>query len=134
LIDEIDYDELIEALRTIVSVYGDEICPYAVELCQKLGEAYCRLAHASSVNVGGGNELEEDAESSLTAGGLMGAIRRILSVISGRFPTLYPAIEEALAAPLALTLKDEQTLSTEDGLHCLCELTHNAQTISPRIW
>jgi hypothetical protein len=33
LIDEIDYDELIEALRTIVAVYGAEIAPYAVELC-----------------------------------------------------------------------------------------------------
>jgi hypothetical protein len=47
LIDEIDYDELIEALRTIVTVYGEEIAPHAVALCQKLGEAYVRMFNAA---------------------------------------------------------------------------------------
>jgi hypothetical protein len=37
----------------------------------------------------------------------MGAIRRILTVISGRFPDLYPDLENALEGPLSLTLKDE---------------------------
>lgn len=33
LIDEIEYDELIDSLRTIVDVFSDEISPYAIELC-----------------------------------------------------------------------------------------------------
>ena len=33
LIDEIDYDELITALRVIVETYQEEIAPYAIELC-----------------------------------------------------------------------------------------------------
>jgi hypothetical protein len=88
LIDDIDYDELIEALRTIVEVFEEEIGPYALELCTKLGEAYIRLHNNSIIN--GETELEEDAESSLTAFGLMAAIRRILESISGMFSDLYP--------------------------------------------
>ena len=90
LIDDIDYDELIEALKTIVEVFEDDIGPYAIELCQKLGEAYIRMFNAAQSGQGGGMELEEDTESSLTAFGLMTAIRRIMESISGRFPELYP--------------------------------------------
>lgn len=43
LIDDIDYDELIESLKRIVEVFEDEIAPYAIQLCSKLGEAYLRL-------------------------------------------------------------------------------------------
>jgi len=34
---------LIVSLKTIVEIYEDEIAPYALELCQKLGESYIRL-------------------------------------------------------------------------------------------
>jgi importin-7 len=43
IMDDIDFDELVEALKTLVEVYHDEIAPYAVSLCSKLGEAYLRL-------------------------------------------------------------------------------------------
>ena len=43
LIDEIDYDELIESLKVIVEIFSEEIAPFALELCSKLGESYCRL-------------------------------------------------------------------------------------------
>jgi hypothetical protein len=33
LIDDIDYDELINSLRKIVEVFESEISPYAVQLC-----------------------------------------------------------------------------------------------------
>ena len=44
LIDDIDYDELITSLKTIVEYFEDEIGPYALELCSKLSEAYMRLS------------------------------------------------------------------------------------------
>lgn len=43
LIDEIDYDQLIVSLKTIVEIYEEEIAPYALELCSKLGESFLRL-------------------------------------------------------------------------------------------
>ena len=78
LIDDIDYDELIESLKVIVEVFEHEIAPYATELCARLGESYLRLLDSQKGQVGGGVELETELESSLTADGLLTAIRRIL--------------------------------------------------------
>ena len=72
IMDDIDFDGLVEALRKLVDVYQEEIAPYAVALCQKLGEAYLRLLAAK------GTGEEEDQETSLTADGLMTAIVRVL--------------------------------------------------------
>ena len=41
--DEIDFEDLVSALRKIVDVYTDEIAPYAISLCQKLSEAFVRI-------------------------------------------------------------------------------------------
>lgn len=43
LIDDIDFDELVESLRKVVDVFEDEIGPFALELCAKLSEAFLRL-------------------------------------------------------------------------------------------
>ena len=43
LMDEIDYDELVHSLRSIVETFESEIGPYALELTEKLSEAFLRL-------------------------------------------------------------------------------------------
>ena len=84
IMDDIDFDQLINALKRLVEVYHDEIAPYAVALCQKLGEAYLRLLASKD------SPDEEDTETSLTADGLMTAITRVLKSISGQYKELYP--------------------------------------------
>ena len=77
IMDEIDFDELVQALQELVNIFHDEIAPYAIALCQKLGDAYLRLLSAK------GTGDDEDQETCLTAVGLMTAIRRVLNSISG---------------------------------------------------
>ena len=89
LIDDIDYDELIESLKRIVEVFEEEIGPYALDLCQKLSEAFLRL-HEQKKSTDGSAGLDLDQETCLTSIGLMTAIRRILQSIDGRFPEMYP--------------------------------------------
>lgn len=125
LIDDIDYDELIESLKRIVEVFEDEIGPYAIDLCSKLGEAYLRLTESQRATQGGGAELDEDSETSLTADGLITAIRRILKSISGMNLPLYPQLEEILEQPIIATLTDPQATSVDEGLSCLSELLYN---------
>lgn len=84
IMDDIDFDELVQALQELVEVYNEEIAPYAVGLCQKLSEAYLRLVSQK------GEGDQEDQETSLTADGLMTAIRRVLMSISGKYQELYP--------------------------------------------
>lgn len=67
-----------------MNVYHDEIAPYAVSLCTKLGEAYLRLIAQK------GSGDDEDNETCLTADGLMTAITRVLKSISGQYKELYP--------------------------------------------
>jgi hypothetical protein len=43
MIDEIDYDELVDSLKVIVEIFSEEIAPYAEELCVRLGESFLRL-------------------------------------------------------------------------------------------
>lgn len=86
IMDDIDFEELVGALRIIVDTYEDEIAPYAVSLCQKLSEAYVRLVTSQA------DPDEQDTEANLTADGLMSAIRRVLNSISGKF-AIYPQLE-----------------------------------------
>jgi len=67
---------------------------------------------------------------SLTAAGLMTAIRRILNSISGKYPDMYPQLEEILEAPILTTLNDIATDSTDEGLTCLCELIYHQKVVS----
>lgn len=100
LIDDIEYDELINGLNAIVSTYEYEIAPYAVDLCKSLSESFLRLMEMAQQK--GGNDLEVDSETSLTADGLMTAIRRILGSISGNkaMTGAYPQLEQILHKPI----------------------------------
>ena len=91
LIDDIDYDELVDSLKIIVEIFGEEIAPYAEELCVRLSESYIRIVESQKDL--GTDQLEVDTETCLTADGLMTAIRRILQSISGRYVELYPKLE-----------------------------------------
>ena len=133
LIDEIDYDELINSLKKIVDVFEDEIGPHAFDLCSKLGEAFLRL-HEQKKATQGSNELDLDQETSLTAEGIMTAIRRVLQSISGRYPEMYPQLEQVLETPIWTTLNDYGTESTDEGLTCLCELIYHQQGVSQSMW
>ena len=134
LIDDIDYDELIESLRKIVDVFEDEIGPHAEDLCGKLGEAYLRLHEQKKASQEGGAALELDSETSLSCEGLMSAIRRILQSVNGRSLELYPRLEQALQQPILATLQDVDTASTDEGLTCLAELLYHQETVSGTMW
>ena len=128
LMDEIDFEDLVTALKNIVEIYGDEINPYALSLCMKLSEAYVRLVQAKT------NNEDEDADTGLTADGLMSAIRRVLNSISGKFPDLYPQLEGVLDKALYTTLSVEGMSSVDEGLTCIAELIYNQNTVSETMW
>jgi len=43
IMDDIDYDELIDSLRVLVEVFADDVGPHALRLCDKLATAFIRL-------------------------------------------------------------------------------------------
>lgn len=126
--DEIDFEDLVKALKNIVEIYGDQINPYALSLCMKLSEAYVRLVEAKTCNE------DEDADTGLTADGLMSAIRKVLNSISGKFPDLYPQLEGVLERALYTTLSHDGMSSVDEGLTCIAELIYNQNSISETMW
>lgn len=128
IMDEIDFEDLVKALRKIVDIFNEEIAPYAISLCQKLSQAHIRLIQSR------GHYEDEDTEAGLTADGLMTAIRRVLKSISGRFPELYPKLEELLEESIKLSLTLEGESSAEDAITCVAELLYNQNEVSQRMW
>lgn len=131
IMDEIDFEDLVGALRKIVEVFQDEIAPFAISLCSKLSEAHVRLSSQRRES----NDMDdEDNETSLTADGLITAIRRVLNSISGKFPQLYPQLEVILEKSLYVTLQEDSETQTEEGLNCIAELIFNQNSVSERMW
>ena len=126
--DEIDFEDLVKALKTMVEIYGDDINPYALSLCQKLSEAYVRIVQSKT------SVEDEDADTGLTADGLMSAIRKVLNSINGTIPAIYPEIEKVLETALYTTLTPEGMSSVDEGLTCIAELIYHQQSISERMW
>lgn len=102
VMDDIDSEELVNSLRKIVEIFGNEVAPYAKSLCMKLSDAYVRL-----VNSKGDWHTDEGTEEGLTADGLMKAIRRVLQsiyFIIDQHPQLYQELEAILEQSLYLAL------------------------------
>ena len=133
LIDDIDYDELINSLKKIVEVFESEIGEHAFDLCQKLSEAYLRLLEQKK-ELAGGQALDVDTETSLSCEGLISAIRRILQSLNGRYIEMYPKLEEVLKQPIYETLNDIETSSTDEGLTCLTYLLYHQNSVSQTMW
>ena len=128
IMDELDVEQLVKALSKIVDAFGEELAPYAVSLCRRLGEAYLRLLQAK------GSHDDEDSEIGLTADGLMSAIRRVLRAISGKFPQMYPELEGILEQPIYASLSEQGLTAADEGLTCVSELIYNQTEVSPRMW
>lgn len=129
LMDEMDFDELVLSLKTIVEEYDEEIGPFAVALCQKLSEAYLKLLATK------GQDDQEDQETSLTADGLISAIRRVFDSIQGaNYKHLYPQLEMILEATLQATFTSNGKMYVEEGLAILTHLLYYQDQVSPRLW
>lgn len=126
--DDIDYDELVHALRKFVDIYEDEIAPYAVSLCTKLATAYIRLVENK------GEWDDEESEAGLTADMLITAIRRVLNSISGKFKELYPKLENELDTALKLCLSQTASAVADEALTCVAELIYNQDKVSDKMW
>ena len=75
IMDEVDFEELVNSLKKLVEVFSDEVAPYAKSLCMKLSEAFIRLVNNK------GDIDDEATDEGLTAEGLMKAIRRVLESV-----------------------------------------------------
>ncbi|OEL35059.1 Importin beta-like SAD2 [Dichanthelium oligosanthes] len=89
LMNEVENEDLVFTLETIVDKFGEEMAPYALGLCQNLAAAFWRCMASSEA------DDEADDSGALAAVGCLRAISTILESISS-LPHLFIQIEPTL--------------------------------------
>lgn len=74
LMSEIDSEELVKSLETIMTVFSDSMAPYALQIIEQLVQQYQRLIQVDM-------DEDETGESALAAVGCVTAIRRVLDAV-----------------------------------------------------
>lgn len=131
LMNEFDNEELVAAFENIMTIFSDEIGPYAIDICTHLREAYKRCIQA---------EQEEDdddfGEASLAAIGTVASIRRILVVLSDDAKAIRQA-EDIIYPVLLHTMTADGLDSVEEGVDCIglvVQHGYRQQSISEQMW
>lgn len=127
LMQEIESEELVNALEEIVSLYNEDIGPFAIQLTEHLVSSYQRLVQT--------NPEDDDGEAALAAQGCVVTIRRIIDSVS-KNNELIQKIEEIAIPLLMYSLTPDGLDSIEDALDCITMILYHGPDgrVNPRMW
>ncbi|ESR56398.1 hypothetical protein CICLE_v100187402mg, partial [Citrus x clementina] len=127
LMNEVENEDLVFTLETIVDKFGEEMAPYALGLCQNLAAAFWRCMNTA--------EADEDADDpgALAAVGCLRAISTILESVS-RLPHLFVQIEPTLLPIMRRMLTTDGQEVFEEVLEIVSYMTFFSPTISLEMW
>ncbi|GJM85010.1 hypothetical protein PR202_ga00737 [Eleusine coracana subsp. coracana] len=127
LMNEVENEDLVFTLETIVDKFGEEMAPYALGLCQNLAAAFWRCMASSEA------EDESDDSGALAAVGCLRAISTILESISS-LPHLFIRIEPTLLPIMRRMLTSDGQDVYEEVLEIVSYMTFFSPTISFDMW
>ncbi|KAK2459212.1 secondary alcohol dehydrogenase (SADH2) [Trifolium repens] len=127
LMNEVENEDLVFTLETIVDKFGEEMAPYALGLCQNLAAAFWRCMNTA--------DADDDADdpSSLAAVGCLRAISTILESVSS-LPQLFVQIEPTLLPIMRSMLTTDGQEVFEEILEIVSYMTFFSPTISLDMW
>ncbi|XP_073134162.1 importin beta-like SAD2 [Henckelia pumila] len=127
LMNEVENEDLVFTLETIVDKFGEEMSPYALGLCQNLAAAFWKCMSTAEAND------EGDDPGALAAVGCLRAISTILESIS-RLPHLFVHIEPTLLPIMRRMLTTDGQEVFEEVLEIVSYMTFFSPTISLDMW
>ncbi|KAK1299968.1 hypothetical protein QJS10_CPB13g00661 [Acorus calamus] len=127
LMDEVENEDLVFTLETVVDKFGEEMAPYALGLCQNLASAFWKCMDMSEA------DDEGDDSGALAAVGCLRAISTILESVS-RLPHLFVQIEPTLLPIMRRMLTTEGQEVIEEVLEIVSYMTFFSPTISLDMW
>ncbi|KAL6634387.1 hypothetical protein ACP70R_027058 [Stipagrostis hirtigluma subsp. patula] len=127
LMNEVENEDLVFTLETIVDKFGEEMAPYALGLCQNLAAAFWRCMASSEA------DDEADDSGALAAVGCLRAISTILESISS-LPHLFIQIEPTLLPIMRRMLTSDGQDVYEEVLEIVSYMTFFSPTISLEMW
>ncbi|PPS11488.1 hypothetical protein GOBAR_AA09154 [Gossypium barbadense] len=123
LMNEVENEDLVFTLETIVDKFGEEMAPYALGLCQNLAAAFWRCM----------NTAEADDEADDSGVGCLRAISTILESVS-RLPHLFVQVEPTLLPIMRRMLTTDGQEVFEEVLEIVSYMTFFSPTISLDMW
>lgn len=127
LMNEVENEDLVFTLETIVDKFGEEMAPFALGLCQNLAAAFWKCLQSSEA------DEDEDESGALAAVGCLRAISTILESISS-LPHLFPLIEPILLPIMQKMLTKDGQDVFEEILEIASYMTYFSPTISLEMW
>ncbi|KAJ6674732.1 IMPORTIN-7 8 11 [Salix viminalis] len=127
LMNEVENEDLVFTLETIVDKFGEEMAPYALGLCQNLAAAFWRCMNTAEA------DDEADDPGALAAVGCLRAISTILESVS-RLPDLFVQIEPTLLPIMRRMLTTDGQEVFEEVLEIVKYMTLFSPTISKEMW
>uniref|UniRef100_A0A1D1XYP0 Putative importin-7 n=1 Tax=Anthurium amnicola TaxID=1678845 RepID=A0A1D1XYP0_9ARAE len=127
LMNEVENEDLVFTLETIVDKFGEEMAPYAIGLCQNLSAAFWKCIQTSEA------DDEGDDPGALAAVGCLRAISTILESVS-RLPHLFVQIEPTLLPIMKRMLTTDGQDVFEEVLEIVSYMTFFSPTISLEMW
>ncbi|XP_049369945.1 importin beta-like SAD2 [Solanum verrucosum] len=127
LMNEVENEDLVFTLETIVDKFGEEMAPYALGLCQNLAAAFWKCMNSAEA------EEEADDPGALAAVGCLRAISTILESVS-RLPHLFIHIEPTLLPIMRRMLTTDGQEVFEEVLEIVSYMTFFSPTISMDMW
>jgi len=118
LMDEIDSEDLVDALEALVEHFSEAVQPYAVSLAQKLSDAFLRLA--------GSTAKDDEGDSAMAAVSVLNIEAKLLELVQSSQPVLLQ-LSHVLLPLLELTLSYRGCEFFEEGLNLLTCLLYYAE-------
>ncbi|RZC63360.1 hypothetical protein C5167_025097 [Papaver somniferum] len=128
LMNEVENEDLVFTLETIVDKFGEEMAPYALGLCQNLAAAFWKCIDSADAD-----DDEVDDSGALAAVGCLRAISTILESVS-RLPDYFLKIEPTLLPIMRRMLTSDGQEVYEEVLEIVSYQTFFAPTISLEMW
>lgn len=126
LMNEVESEDLVFTLETIVEKFGEEIAPYALGLTTNLAAAFWKLCAEDGRD-------DDDCSGALASVGCLRAIATILESVSS-LPHLYVQLEPALMPIMRKMLTQEGYDVYEEVLEICSYMTYFSPAVSPGMW
>ena len=127
LMNEVESEDLVFTLETIVEKFGEEIAPYAQGLTANLAAAFWKLCAAED------DKDDDDMGGAMASIGCLRAIATILESVSS-LPHLYVTLEPSLMPIMRKMLTQEGYDVYEEVLEIASYMTYFAPAVSPAMW
>jgi hypothetical protein len=126
LMNEVESEDMVFTLETIVEKLGEEIAPYAMGLTANLAAAFWKLNAEDDKD-------DDDMGGALASVGCLRAIATILESVSS-LPHLYPQLEQPLLPIMRKMLTQEGYDVYEEVLEICSYMTYFAPAVTPAMW